>query len=79
MLFHKTECPHCGNDVTVNDSKDVHKCRWCRRLISVKFERGKGKRYKCEVEPMDFNDNESFGKRSYSDWERNDIYGNKRN
>lgn len=54
MLYYKTECPHCGNEITVNNGKETQKCRWCRRIISVKIEKIKKKRFKCEVEPIDF-------------------------
>lgn len=58
MLYQKVECPHCGNEITVNDTRSEDKCRWCRRLISVKFLRNKNKKRKfiCEVEPLDFPD-----------------------
>jgi len=54
MLRHYVECPHCGNETEVKDVKDVQKCRWCRRLISAKFERRGKKKYRCTVEPVDF-------------------------
>lgn len=54
MLRQKVECPHCGNDIVVNDMREREKCHWCKRLLSVRFEKGKGKRFTCEVEPLDF-------------------------
>lgn len=74
MLYHKTECPHCGNEITVNNGKRTQKCRWCRRLISVNLYRVKRK-IRCEVEPMDFPEDQDFTKQSYSKWKDEDIYG----
>lgn len=54
MLRQKTECPHCGNEIVVNSERKEDKCRWCRRLISVKFIKKKKNRFDCEVEPLDF-------------------------
>lgn len=41
MRKYSTECPHCGNPISVTDMKEVQKCFWCRRLISVKFDKTK--------------------------------------
>lgn len=54
MLYHKVECPHCGNEITVTNAKEIQKCCWCRRLISVKLGRNKRNKVFCNVEPMDF-------------------------
>ena len=54
MLRHKVDCPHCGNEITVFSNNETQKCHWCKRLVSVKFEKGKGKKFRCEVEPIDF-------------------------
>lgn len=62
MLFCSTECPHCGNEITVNNARETQKCLWCRRLISVKIQRKK-KKIRCEVEPIDFPENQ---KKDYS-------------
>ena len=76
MLYHKVECPHCGNEINVNDSREVHKCRWCRRLVSAKFERTNGKKFKCEVEAMDFPEEQKRNQvKSFSKWRDEDIYG----
>lgn len=56
MLRQKVECPHCGNEIVVNEMREREKCHWCRRLLSVKFEKSKGKRFDCIVEPIDFPD-----------------------
>jgi hypothetical protein len=72
MLHYRTECPHCGNEITVSNEKGVQKCRWCRRLISVKLERTKKRKIRCEVEPMDFPEEQ---KKSHSRWKEEDIYG----
>lgn len=77
MLYHRTECPHCGNEITVNEAKETLKCRWCRRLVSVKFERGKGKKFNCIVKPMDFPENSKPSAKSLSQWEEEDMYGHK--
>ena len=53
MLYYKTDCPHCGNEITVRNEKEPQKCRWCRRLVSAKFRR-QGKKVLCEVERVDF-------------------------
>lgn len=56
-MYRKVDCPHCGNEITVNSDTDVRKCRWCKRLVAVNFERkGKGKKVKCKVEAIDFPD-----------------------
>lgn len=72
MLHYTTECPHCGNAITVNDARKEQKCCWCRRLISVKLERVNKKKIKCEVEPIDFPEEQ---KKSYSRWKDEDVYG----
>ena len=38
MLYKKTECPWCGNEITVEVSHghdEQIKCEWCRRYILV--------------------------------------------
>lgn len=71
-MFYEAECPHCGNEITVNNFKDNQKCRWCRRPISVKLERISKKKIRCEVKPMDFPEEQ---KKDYSKWEDDGIYG----
>ena len=71
MLFYRAECPHCGNEITVNNAKEIQKCCWCRRLISVKLTRNK-KKIRCEVEPIDFPEEK---KQNYSRWKDEDVYG----
>lgn len=80
MLYHRVDCPHCGNEITVNNLRESRKCNWCRRPISVKLEKV-GKKIRCEVEPLDFTDNEKQDHRtkSYSKWKEEDIYGRRRN
>lgn len=58
MLYCRTECPHCGNEITVNNTREIQKCRWCRRSISVKLGRTSKKKIWCEVKPMDFTENQ---------------------
>lgn len=80
MLHYATECPHCGNEITVNNARETQKCCWCRRIISVKLERTKNKKIRCEVEPVDFtpeNQSPNYKKQSYSRWKDDDIYGRK--
>lgn len=80
MIYRRVECPHCGNDIGVSDAKETHKCRWCRRLISVKFI-GKGKKARCEVEATDFPEENVQNKKikNYSKWKEEDVYGCFRN
>lgn len=71
MLYNKVDCPHCGNEIVVTSEREEQKCCYCRRLISVKFEkkRRKGKKVNCTVEPIDFpQDSKPFTKNG-------DIYG----
>lgn len=75
MLHHKVDCPHCGNEITVNNMRETQKCCWCRRLISVKLERVNKKKIRCEVEPVDFPEEQDSRKQSYSRWKDDEIYG----
>jgi hypothetical protein len=77
MLYRKVDCPHCGNEIVVNNGSESQKCQWCRRLVGIKFERLKGKKFKCEVEAIDFPKStaNTQRKRNYSNWEKDDIYG----
>lgn len=80
MIYRKVVCPHCGNEFTVKSVPEGQKCQWCRRLVVAKFTKGKGRKWNCEVEPMDFPEDSSGGyrgKRSMSSWEDEDIYGHK--
>lgn len=79
MIFRQVECPHCGNEITVKSIYEVQKCKWCRRLVKATFHQ-KGRKIHCEVEPMDFPDdnNEGVAKRSLNDWEDRNIYGIRR-
>lgn len=72
MVFHKTECPHCGNEITVHNGKETQKCCWCRRLMSVKIQKTGKKKFRCEVEAIDFPEEQ---KKNYSKWKDEDIYG----
>ena len=75
MLYCRIECPHCGNEITVNNAREIQKCCWCRRLISVNLRRENGKKVRCEVEPTDFPKNQDNQKQSYSRWKDDDVYG----
>lgn len=86
MLYAKVDCPHCGNEVTFNNAKEIQKCCWCRRLVSVKFEkpRKNGKRIRCDVKAVDFPDkpnehvSNNKNNKNLDDWTDKDIYGHKR-
>lgn len=75
MLHYKAECPHCGNEITVNNVREIQKCCWCRRLISVKLERTRKRKFRCEVNPIDFPENQ---KKNYSDWKDGDVHGRRK-
>lgn len=77
MLYCNVECPHCGNEITVNNAKRTQKCCWCRRLVWVDIQRVSRKKVKCEVQPMDFPEDQDFRKQSYSRWKDEDVYGTK--
>ena len=55
MLHRKVECPHCGNEIIVNNAREFAKCNWCRRVVKVKFT-GSGKKAKVIVKDADFLD-----------------------
>ena len=69
MMYRKVECPHCGNEITVNNTKEEDKCRWCRRLISIKFKKTGKNKFNVEVEPID------FPKDSKPKYKKEDFYG----
>lgn len=77
MIYRRVECPHCGNEITVKSVPEAQKCQWCRRLVSAKFTKGRGKKWHVEVEAMDFPEEQKFnyGKKSYDDWKKDEIYG----
>ena len=66
MLLYKTECPHCGNDITVSDKRKVHKCCWCRRLVGANFTKV-GKKTRCEVEALDFPENTKVERTNFNE------------
>ena len=45
------ECPVCGNGISVNPNYNTHRCRYCRRSMSVTVTRVKGKR-RIELEEL---------------------------
>ena len=73
MLRRGIDCPHCGNEIIVNNAKQTTKCRWCRRIVSVRFV-GNGKGAKVYVEAIDFQPSDPLY-RSYDNWKDEDIYG----
>ena len=52
-MYHKIECPTCGNEIVAKSIKKPQKCSWCRMLFSVNITKRKGK-YIWEAEPVDF-------------------------
>lgn len=72
IIYHATECPHCGNEITVNNAKEIQKCLWCRRPISVKLERISRKKVRCKVEAVDFCEEQ---KQNFSKWKGEEFYG----
>lgn len=74
MYYSKVECPHCGNEFTVNNERKSMKCCWCKRRMSIKFERLGKKKVRFTVEPME---SLAVQKNDYSKWEEQDIYGQK--
>jgi ribosomal protein S27E len=72
MFYGKVECPHCGNEITVNNEREIQKCCWCRRVLSVKFERFGKKKSRFNIKPMEFTEEE---KKSYNKWKEEDTYG----
>lgn len=74
MMYRTLPCPHCGNDTTVrseNDPQKPQKCRWCRRLLSVKVKRIKGKKFQWDVEPVEFQPKI----KTLTEYEMEDVYG----
>lgn len=82
MIYRRVDCPHCGNEITVKSVPEDQKCRWCRRLVKATFSRNKGKKWRVEVEPVDFptnnkryDDERIAKKQSYNRWMDGEIYG----
>lgn len=53
MMYHRIECPTCGNEIVAESTKELQRCKWCRRLFSVNLTKRKRK-YIWEAEPIDF-------------------------
>lgn len=53
MMYHKIECPTCGNETVAKSTKEPQKCKWCQRLFSVNLTKRKGK-WLWQAEPVDF-------------------------
>ena len=53
MMYHRIECPTCGNEIVAESTKEPQMCKWCRRLFSVNITKRKRK-YIWEAEPIDF-------------------------
>jgi len=75
MYYSKIECPNCGNEFTVNNARESMKCCWCKRLVSIKFERLGKRKHRFIVEPMEFSEEEK--KDFHKKWEEKDAYGQK--
>jgi hypothetical protein len=73
MYYSKVECPHCGNELVISNAKEVQKCCWCKRLISIKFKWLSKKKQIFTVEPMDFSEVQK--KEYYNKWKDEDING----
>lgn len=67
MYYSKIECPHCGNEFTVNSGDKIQKCCWCKRMLSVQFKKISKKKQRFDVQPADFTE------------EQKKIFFNKRN
>ena len=68
MYYSKVDCPHCGNEISVNrivGRKNI-KCYWCRRIVEVKFT-GSGKKAKVIVKDADFPDEQKFKFSKFND------------
>ena len=81
MLYHRLECPHCGNEINVNSSKEPQKCHWCRRPILIHLKVRKGKKFEWIAEPVDFEDDKKpqnishDKKKRKPNWSYNDRFG----
>ena len=64
-------CPHCGNTTPVKSDVEAQKCKWCRRLLSVKVKQIGEKKFHWEVKPKDFPPQI----KSLSEYEMEDVYG----
>ena len=53
MMYHKIECPTCGNEMVAKSVKEPQKCKWCRRLFLVNLTKRKGK-WLWQAKPIDF-------------------------
>ena len=69
-MFYKAKCPHCGNEINIHDARNTRKCPWCKRVISVKFEKIKGKT-RCTVDSVDFSEEQM---NNYHKW-KEENYG----
>lgn len=80
MIYQKVDCPHCGNEITVKSVPESQKCQWCRRLVNATFSKGKGKKWRVEVKPVDFPVEQKFnyGKDNRSNRGDNEFYGKRR-
>lgn len=66
MYYSKVDCPHCGNEIIVNNAREFAKCNWCRRAVKVKFI-GSGKKAKVIVKDADFPDEQKFKFSKFND------------
>lgn len=80
MIYRRVDCPHCGNEITVKSVPENQKCQWCRRLVKAIFSKGKGKKWRVEVEPVDFPEEQKqdYRKRNYNEWKDDEVYGSRK-
>lgn len=69
MIYRKVDCPHCGNEISVKSVPESQKCQFCRRPVKATFTKGRGKKWRVDVEPVDFPEEQKFnyGKKSFND------------
>lgn len=72
IYYGNVECPHCGNEFTVNSGTEVQTCGWCRRPVSVSFKLTSKKKKKFTVEPADFSAEQRKG---FNKWKEEKFYG----
>ena len=68
-MYHKLECPWCGNEIMVRgttEKKTTQKCHWCRRCVGVSCKKVKGK-IVFDAEPEDFPEPEREPVKPYQD------------
>lgn len=73
MYYNKTECPWCGNVISIHADKRLEetaqKCRWCRKPVAVKIS-WKGRKANLIPRCMEFSEDvpKDFQRRTYSSY-----------